>query len=259
MTTKSLTYQSESFSASRLGLLIRMHILSSYRSWLTTGAVAAGLILIASMLSGPDNTGFYLAALTNIVIFIGVYFTSRSFRELHDKTKNESYLLIPASAFEKTLARLLVSTVGFIISAFSFVFIVSILSELIKPLLFGPKLPIFNPFRIESLELIKFYLFIQSIYFLGAAWFKNNHLIKTLLAQLIIVIGLALFAFIVVLIAFEPYIGANLDFSIEVEQFPRDFITSIEPLAKLGMALLTVACWAIAWMKVKETEVSEGV
>ena len=259
MTSLAIESKSDTFSLSRLWLLVRMQVLSSYRSWLTGCAALAGIILIASMLADHEDTNFYAAALDNVVIFIGIFITSRSFQELHDKTKNELFLLIPASSLEKTLARLLVVTVGFLISAFVFIFIVSVLCELIKPLLYGPRLPVFNPFTNQIPNLIAIYLFLQSFYFLGAAWFKKNHLVKTILTQFAIVLSLALFSLLVIRIVFASYINVELDFNIDTAQLFAQLSGPVEIIVKLFMVLLTFACWAIAWMKVRETEVNEGV
>ena len=105
----------ENFSFERLWLLLRSDAVGGYRSVLTVSAALVGVILVTSMISlgGSDVTGgFYLGWFGTMLFFWGIIASSRAFRELHDKTRNEAYLLIPASALEKTAARLLTLTVG---------------------------------------------------------------------------------------------------------------------------------------------------
>ena len=117
----------------------------------------------------------------------------------------------------------------------------------------------FNPFTNQIPNLIATYLFLQSFYFLGAAWFKKNHLVKTILTQFAIVLSLALFSLLVIRIVFASYINVELDFNIDTAQLFAQLSGPVEIIVKLFMVLLTLACWAIAWMKVRETEVNEGV
>ena len=132
----------EIFSPRRLELLIRNDAIAGYRSLLTTSATLAGIILIIAMFSrgsASGNENFYLVCFIGMLLTWGPIASSRSFNELHDKTENESYLLLPASALEKTVARLLSVTVIFVGYLLVFTSLTSVVVESVNSLLFGQR------------------------------------------------------------------------------------------------------------------------
>jgi hypothetical protein len=191
----------------------------------------------------------------------GATVASRAFRELHDRTRNESFLLLPASALEKTLARLLLITVGFFVYLLVFATAVSLLSETLNLLAFGERNEFFQPFDRRIGLLIGHYIVLQSLFFLGAAWFRRAHFWKTALA--IIAILFAYFALAAVLgfLLFRSYVdgyGMTFDGGVFLASIPLlDFGANAAKFAYYFV--LPPFCWFVAWLRVRETQVSYGV
>lgn len=258
----------EIFSSRRFGLLLRNDAIAGYRSLLVVSATLAGIVLIIAIVSrgsASGNESFYLTWFTMMLLIWGPIVASRSFNELHDKTKNEAYLLLPASGVEKTIARLLFATVIFLGYLLVFTILTSVVVEAANSLLFGQHNRLFRPFDPMGWTLVGHFVVIQSVYFLGAAWFRKSHFIKTTLAIVIACIGLAILALVILRIMLAPYFDG---FDMSLDRMSIDNLYSLYQgtidvarmfLTTLYFAGLPVMCWLIAWLRVKETQVSDGV
>ena len=253
----------ENYSIRRLRWLLYADFVNGYRSLLLESAAPAGVILVMAMISadGFDASGrwFYVTCFGVLLFLWGVITTCRAFRELHDKNRNEAYLLIPASASEKTVARLLAVTLGFTAYLLVFMSLISLVAAGLNLWLFGERMRLFNPFDPLVWALIPAYLFVQSFYFLGAAWFRKAHFIKTSLAVILAAAGLAIFSLVTLRIVFAPYWGSLGDMGYLLVQAFELYGGAFGLLEAVFEILLPVACWFIAWLRVRETQVSDGV
>ena len=239
------------FCIERLWWLVRADFFNGFRSVLTVSGTLAGVILIASLLSidGPNAAqGFYLSWFGAVLYIWGVIASSRAFRELHDKNRNEAYLLIPASA------------IGFTVYLLVFFGAISLVVEILYRLFVGVSAGLFNPLDPPVWGLIAGYFFVQSFYFLGAAWFQKRHFIKTTLVITLVGAGLTAFSLVTLRVVFAP--GGFGDLGVAMIPWTGAFqgpLRSLEPLRTVFAVLLPVACWCIAWLRVRETQVSDGV
>ena len=254
---------SEIFSPHRLGLLIRNDAIADYRSLLIISATLAGIILILAMLSrgsSSENDYFYLLLYIGILLTWGPISSSRSFKELHDKTANEAYLLLPASTLEKMIARLLSVTVIFMGYLLVFMSLTSAVIESLNSLLFGKNNQWFHPLDVMEWSLFGHYLVIQSLYFLGAAWFRKTHFIKTTLAITIACIGLAVLTLVIVRFVLVPSFD-DLELSIDSLYALYNGVIDVAEISLMTLYFvgLPVLCWSVAWLRVRETQVSDGV
>ena len=253
----------EHFSIERLWWLLRADFTAGYRSLLTVSATLAGVILIASLISfepGGAAQGFYASWYGGMLYVWGVIASSRAFRELHDKTRNEAYLLIPASAIEKTVTRLLTVTIGLAVYLLIFTTVVSFLVEGVFRLLPGTGYGLFNPLDAQLWPLITGYFFLQSFFFLGSAWFRKRHFIKTSLVITLVGIGFALFAFLTLRLVFAPADMADLEGLVaRAAGSYQGLLRTLEALRTIFAIVLPLACWTIAWLRVRETQVSDGI
>ena len=260
------------FSARRLRYLLRGDFITGYRSLMMISAALAGVILVAAMIAPAghafdadfhDGPRFHRALFTAALFVWGILASSRAFRPLHDKTANEAWLLLPASALEKMLARLLAVTVGLVAWLLVFSTLVSVVVESLNLLFFGNRHAFFDPFDPVVWKRVSLYIVLQSLYFLGGAWFRRAHFIKTTFAITVTAIGLAALAAVTVRIAFP-------DFPVHVSLHVRnlghvlvtdpDWHSGVASAVLLAvMVLLPLACWCIAWLRVAETQVSDGV
>ena len=253
----------EHFSCERLAWLLRADLANGYRSLLTVSATLAAIILIASLISFDSvaaSQGFFTSWYGGMLYIWGIVATSRAFAELRDKARNEAYLLIPASAFEKTVARLLAVTVGLSLYLLVFTTVVSLLVGLVHRVLAGTGFGLFDPLDPRLWPVITGYLFLQSFYFVGAAWFARRHLVKTTLAIVLAGIGLGVFTLLTMRVVFAPEGLADLGNVMPraVESFPG-LLRLLDGLWTVVAAVLPLACWSIAWLRVRGTQVSDGI
>jgi len=257
----------EVLSLKRVGLLFRSDCIADYRSLLLTSAALAAVMLLASMFTvaqGGETGAYYVPWYMGMLFIWGPIVASFSFRELHDKTKNEAYLSLPASALEKTLARLLRATIAFFVFLLVFLTVTSAVIEGINWLVFGRANRVFNVVDAAVWQPVGLFVVTVSLYFLGAAWFRKLHFIKTWVTSTAILIALMCFAAVIVRLVFGDF--DNLSVSIPGDAF-RDYYLAHEGLFDACLAalyvlfffVLPVFCWWVAWLRVKETEVSHGV
>lgn len=255
----------ETLSWARLWLLIRSDAITDYRFVAIVSGVIAGLMLLSTLTTGNTSTSFYQGWFAAALFVWGAVNASFSFRELHDKTRNESYLLLPASALEKTLARLLRSTVGFVAYLVIFMSVFSPIIETVKWIVLGRTNPVFMPLDPAVWKLVAHFIVLQSLFFLGAAWFRRWHFIKTLLVLNLAPIGLSVLAATV----FRIVLGENpeLVFSGLSEgafyafyvMHKAAFDAALAVCEAVYFVVVPLFCWSVAWLRVKETQVSDGV
>ena len=262
----------ETFSARRLRHLLRGDFITGYRSLLMISGALAGIVLVAAMIAPADHAfdadfhggpGFHRALFTAALFVWGIIASSRAFRPLHDKTANEAWLLLPASALEKMLARLLAVTIGLVAWLLVFSTVVSVVVESLNLIFAGKRHAFFDPFDPVVWNRISLYVVFQSLYFLGGAWFRRAHFIKTTFAITLATIGLAALAVITARIAFD-----DLPMHVSLHIRNLSYVLTAEPYWYSGAAdtvlsaikvLLPLACWCIAWLRIAETQVSDGV
>lgn len=253
---------SENLSLNRLFGLLRSDVIGRYRTMLIASGAIAGAMVILTLLfqldaSTTENAYSILAAL--MLFIAGPIAASQSFRELHDKTRNGPYLILPASALEKMIARLLLITVFFVVYTLVFLTVLSWFTAGLQVLTVGRFGSAFAPALFLRADVLGSFLVNQSLYFLGAAWFRRQHFLKTFFALSLLGIVLMIF-FGVTVRVFFPDIG-NMNFNIEPETWfsfvDRSFVLGF--LKFLNFAALPALCWFIAWLRIRETQVSYGV
>jgi len=248
---------SEQLSLRRLALLLRNDALAGYRLLLIVSATLAALLVFGALIGAFNGGGFrtyYDGCFIGALFACGLIGTSLSFRELHDKHRNTSYLLLPASALEKTLARLALGTVGVIAYTLVLVTVVAPLAESLNFAVFGVQNTAFKPFGWLPWTLIPHYVVAQSVFFLGAAWFRKAHFIKTALAFHVFLAGFTGLSVLLGWLLERTFHGGYY----EVDFLPLGgfFEVAWQPVYYVALPLFL---WFVAWLRVKETQVSHGV
>jgi hypothetical protein len=258
----------------RLALLIRRDLHTQWRSALLSLAAAAAFVIAVALIAAfQGNAARVHEILFPLLFFPGGYIlASRAFSDMHKKDSIQHFLLLPAGALEKTAARLLFTGPGYVLLASFGYTVASLLAWGLTSLLFKTAVLPFNPFTEMAGALYIQYLVTHSIFFLGAAWFRKNHLLKTVLA----LIG---FAFLVMLFSaasfrivfwdffsgfFTPDKGLNTYFDAHnISLFPGLGFRLMRYLeiAVKGFYFFVIPpfCWIVAWLRIKEVEVNHGV
>ena len=253
----------EHFSWYRLGLLIRNDVLSSYRFYLNAFAVLAIAMMLNSIPAagfGLMKAGFYYGWFSGLVVVWGSIHASLMFNELYDKKRNEAWLLLPASALEKTTARYLYGSVFFILLILVFVTVASLLLEGFNMAVFGRNNGLFNPFHARVWNDIGVFMVIQPVFFLGGAWYRRARWFKTVLTVFLIALGLCLIAAVAFLILFAGYFHGgswilpsdiNLSGSGLNEDVALMFDGTLIFLKVLCFGAMPLFCLYVAWLRVR--------
>jgi len=254
----------------RLGWLARKDFFAIWRGTaIAAGAVAGSIFIIAVLgaLIERQRVADYSAAFQFALVVWGAIAASLAFGELHDKTRNEDFLLLPASSLEKVLVRLIRVSVVLPVFILIVVFLASILSEATTSLFFSIPFRPFNPLAGDNWTLMGCIIIMQSVFFLGAAWFKKAHLLKTGLSLMIFGIALGFVAAFVFRLLFAAYfegfftpVAMNIDFEVLMHQRFPALMDTLEVIGKtVFYGLLAPFCWFVAWLRVKETQSSDGI
>ncbi|MCP5145315.1 MAG: hypothetical protein H6978_10935 [Gammaproteobacteria bacterium] len=257
-------------SMHRVRLLLRNHVVSEYRSMLTPFAAIAILILLQSLVTdsyAERSSGMYDGWFGAVLLFWGVIVASRAFREMHDKTTNEAWFLLPASSAEKTLARALHVSVTFVLMQLAFFTLLAPVVELVTWIVAGKQHGLFNPFSAFTMSNWLNVLVAQAVFFLGSAWFRSLPLMKTVLSVALVtlvffIVGSMLFGAIVS--SAGPSAWSHLmlmlfGFTADNPGAVSDHLAGRGLGALLYYFVLPGFCYYVAWLRVKETQVSDGI
>jgi hypothetical protein len=253
-----------------MGWLARRDLINDWRGTaIASGAVAGSmflLVILQALFDGQTSMN-YSSFLTGSLVIWGFISASLAFNSLHDKTRNESYLLLPASSVEKVLVRLLSVSVLLPIFIMILITLASVITETVTVLFFQLPFSPLNPFQGRFFRVIGYVVILQSVFFLGAAWFKKLHLIKTVFALILLAIIFGLlgaFSFRILFASFFEGFFTQKAYDFDVEalmqlQYPA-LMRTLETSGKVVFyGLLAPFCWVVAWLRVKETQSSDGV
>jgi len=257
-------------SPNRLLFLLKRDILSNINTTLIVfGAVTAVIFLISAIMAynNAPSGQLYFSLFTNLLFIGGFIVTSMIFKEMHKKETAQNYLLLPASNFEKFFSRLLISTIGFAIITVIGITVISYLSEGVNSLIFKRHNEIFNPFTKTVWLLMAHYIVAQSIFFLGAVFFRKYHFIKTINVIFLIQFSLSLIAVIFIRIIFfdffEGFFGLNeTSFQIQWDalNINPEIIKRLFTTGKILYWLVPAPLfWTISYFRLTEAEVKNAV
>lgn len=237
-------YDNNFFSLKRLGCLIRCDLVNHKQSMFVFGITLMAILFLFGLifLSGD---GFHIGAYYVVLFLGGFWVTSRAFRAFHDRRCNYTLLTLPCSNFEKLLAKLLLTSVGYVILISACFFVASVVIYLLAIALFHTQTAIFNPFEGKVLLEIASYLLLQSIFLLGSIYFKTHQFSKTILAAVCLVI---IFRVIFIAIDFS-FAGISSVYGM-LSLMPN---TSL--LETVLYLLMAPACWMVSYLRLKELEV----
>ena len=238
----------------RLILLLKNYKVIHVQSWVITTLIIFGTLLILTTLISKSN---YINILYSKLfhwglIVCGSLIASYSFKGMQNDTQKSAFLLIPASAFEKTLAPLIIS---FIIFPLFFTLSMVLGTFFIEAFTFlvSKKVAFFNPLNEPLANIIPQWLVFQSAYFLGATWFSKHNLLKTSFTLCILIIGFMFFTRFAINILI-PSIHSGIGF-----QSFTHLLTDNHAIYYSGTILLTITCWSLAWLRIKEADVNHGI
>lgn len=228
------------------------------KTWLIgLGAISGVLIVIAllqSYATGFFNLESLLSTGITFIFIAGYIITSAAYSEIHTPARGQFYLILPANTFEKLLSNWLLTSIVYILVAHILLSIVLVIAGLLSSLIFSTHLDFYNPFTSAGLKNMGIYLVTQSVFFLGALYFRKNNLLKTLLGIFVIIIAMSL-----ILSLFGWIILGNYN-QINEESLPSQgmelFTVTIPHIARILFWGLTAPFFlTVSYFKLKEREV----
>lgn len=197
------------FSIQRFLLLIKRHVVINLKTWLVGFGAIGGLLILIALLQAYHSGGVFSVHLifnTGMTfIFIGGYMvTSMAYNEIHAPARSQFFLTLPATTSEKLLSHWFLTSVIYIVLANLMLFAVLLLASLIAALVFGSAIDLFQPFTIENIRLMGIYIVTQSVFFLGAVYFRKNNLLKTILSVFVLLMVLGMWTGLAMWLAFGP-------------------------------------------------------
>lgn len=247
---------------SRLYLFIRRQVLSNSGSWLVAFGGIAGVLLVISLLVAyfqPQNlaglTGLYLSAL-----FLGGYvFTAGIFNELHNPQKSYQFLTLPVSTTERLLGGWILTGILFPVLGILTMALIVLLANLVMNFTLDVT-PFQSVFSSQSFTALKVYFVTQSIFLLGAAYFRKNNFLKTILALFIISMVVQIILVATAWALFSSHGDGGNGLNIGWEQLSPEldvvFTIYIPKIAKAIFWYLTVPFFLITtWFSLKERQV----
>lgn len=260
------------FNPMRIWYLLKRDVNRLWKDYLITMGGVCGfflLIFVITAKTGVIRQEMHTGFLCVIFFLLGFIFTSLAFREAHKKLLVHDWLMLPASTLEKLIEKIILYSAGFsVLSVFIYWFF-TLLARLVVQVFLGEYFPPFIVFDRLVWQLVGHYLLTQSIFVLGAVWFKNNNFIKTIIAIVLFSIILSVIASFVAWLVFNDYFWTLVrgDFLSNIE-LSHDF--DMERLDVFGLrvlklvkftyfGLLAPLCWFGSWLKLRELEVRDGV
>jgi hypothetical protein len=248
----------DQLSMQRLAFVLRSDLMRVYRSALTISGTAGLVAVAVSLITAydgevGDGSTFYRAFFIATLFAWGTIATSVCFSDVHGRATNAAFFLLPASALEKTLSRVLLYTAGLIAYLLVLTTVLSWLLEGINTLWIGDRRAFFSPLDAVGWSLVPHFLVAQALFFLGAVWFRKVQFVKTVASVIGVWIGLCIIA-----VGLAWMVGPERCLNANCFQFPfLDWLTDAAPVAYF--LLLPPFCWFVAWLRVTETQVSHGI
>lgn len=248
------------FDIKRLYLLVRRQVLSNAPVWLIAFGAVAGTLLVISLLVAyfqPQNlTG--LSGLYFTVMFIGGYvYTSNIFGELHQSQKSYQYLTLPVSTTERLFSAWILTAVLFPLVSVVLMALIVFLANLVMNFTFDVT-PFQSVFSNSGWTAVKVYAVTQSVFLLGAVYFRKNNFLKTVLALFVVSVVIQIVIVSTAWILFSPISenGVNIgpqNMSLELEHFIMEYIPVT---ARLVFWYLTIPFFlTVSWFSLKERQV----
>lgn len=258
----------EQFFWPRLIHLLRGDLINIYRNVAVVAATLGCLMLVAGLLAAGNRSSLssYNLWVLGMLLIWGPIFASKAFQELHDKTRCETYLLLPASALEKMVSRMLISIVAFPLFVLAFVTFVSWINYALGSMMFDFGVPVYR-FGARTWDLLGHFVVMQSVFLLGGAWFRKAQYSKTALSVTLLLLGLAclmclaFYFFFFGLMAPSEFNGEALRTAfIELSARRQTLVNIASTVWQWAYGfLLPLFCWVVAWLRIRETQVSHGV
>ncbi len=256
------------FSFPRFGHLMQREFAQNKKVILIIAAVAF-LVVGGNALGWAYNRehGYHEFSYGFYLLIGGFILTSMSFTEMNRLDSRLFYLTLPASSLEKFISRWLITGLGFAIFFTIGYWITVIIFKALGGAIFNFDIGDFNPFTEQNILFFRIYLAGQTVFLLGAVYFKKFEIFKTVLSTALIGLSLAVLSAIIFRLAFFDLFDGLLTFRPEMEV--NGTMMPVEPsrnyqkfmernaenyLKTIGLWVIPTVLLIVGYFKLKETE-----
>lgn len=187
------------FSSPRFIHLCKRAFSLNQRQWLIGLLASTGMVMVIWMVqtlfiiieTGQARYEQLLPTAFFIFTLWGLLLTADIFQELHSPSTAYQSLTLPAASAEKFITSWVITMPIFLLVSISAIFMIGILTSLVLMILSGSfsGFHIYNPFEESTLKFVTNYLFFNSLFLLGAIYFKKNNFLKTVATFIAITIS----------------------------------------------------------------------
>lgn len=202
-----------------------------------------------------------------IVSLAAIFFSIDVFGKLRTSTGSGiTYMMIPATIFEKFFAAWFYTTVVTFLSFFSIYLIVHTLSILTGNMINIADLPYHFPDIEKIWDVLSDMLFFQSLYFLGSVIFRKNPFGKTTAIIVGLIVLMSIISGLILKYSVEGsenFFKNNFTFNFNgsmndytINGIPMEvFIENVKNILIICAYILPVACWTAAYFRLKKLEI----
>lgn len=246
------------FDISRFWLLMKLELFKSRRGVAMTLVIIFGLSFFLGMIVDltiePLTTSFdHYENYAFSLLIGGFILSSLAFHGLRNTLTRYQYLMEPVSAFERVLCMWLLSSLGWIfVFTLTFTFY-TLFANAVGQLLFSHiKFNAFNPFSEKAFTPMRYYFVCQSVFLVGAAYFRGYVFPKLL----ILLIAIAFIALIITYSIMNDVMLADFDTGEECNLENMPGVNTVWTGAKFFFWwLLAPVCWVLTYLGLKDQEV----
>ncbi|MBL7007326.1 MAG: hypothetical protein ISR78_09625 [Spirochaetia bacterium] len=231
------------------------------------------LTMIFSNPSYSDIATYYQSYFISFLFVGGFIITSLSFREdMYGKSTQHNWLMLPASPLEKLSVKVIYSALLYPILLLLFITASSLIIEGLNTMIFGRHYLVLNPVDALYWKLIPIYIVTQSVFLLGAAYFRKASFVKTVLMLNLLGLVIGLITILAGRIIFNNYFdGMSIDSDLIINNFeirfssPEAFegIIAFRVFETIGKVLFWVFlapfCWVVSYFRVREVQANDAV
>lgn len=188
-----------------------------------------------------------------LILYVGgLWLASLSFRDFHDRKQIYTLLTLPCSTLEKFFGRWFLTSFGFAIGLLAVYAVLYWCIAAFSAVIFRQPIILFNPLNPEIWKNILQFIILQSMFLLGAVYFKKHSLIKTILTMTLTSISVSLLIMMMTFFAFHPVFSPT---QIIIPDFSRlNFSSLTDVLYFLFWIFIPILCWSVAYQRLKECE-----
>ncbi|MBK8809067.1 MAG: hypothetical protein IPO21_21525 [Bacteroidales bacterium] len=242
-------------------LIKRQIVINKNAFLITNGAIIAFIFVILCVelfVQGHLTTQSYTDLIFPVVFIGGLIYTSTIFGELNKPLKSMFYIMLPATILEKLLASWALSSILLLLSSILLTYILNLVFIVIGMSFLSTDVMVVNLFTSDALEFYTAYLFLHSLFFMGAVAFKRLNFFKTILATFIFLFSFAMITAASTFIIFSDFLKNivngnmnNFENSIFLSQGPESGgIYSYLIFSAIGLCLIL-----ISYFKLRERQV----